>query len=211
MPDRLIFEKKALKNGYSLVLGLDEAGRGPLAGPVVAAAVCLRQTRFKNKINDSKLLTPAQREAAMHEISRRAYVGVGVMNESVIDEANIAQATYAAMTNAVWHLIHRLPQSRKKSKSWHKKIFLLVDGKHFRSDMPFARQTVVRGDSLSLSVACASIVAKVTRDRIMKIYDSVYPQYRFHAHKGYPTEKHIRAIRSFGPAVIHRKTFKGVC
>ncbi len=202
----LEFEKKARKSGFSLIIGLDEAGRGPLAGPVVAAAVSLRQFRFKNKIDDSKQLTPRQREKALFEIFQKADVGIGIISEAVIDRCNISNSTYFAMTNAVWQLLGRLPAARAKAAEAVGTL-LLVDGKYFRTDLPFPYQTIVDGDALSLSIACASIVAKVTRDRILKIYHNLFPQYGFDIHKGYPTPRHRAAIKSFGPCPIHRRTF----
>jgi len=193
-----------------LVLGLDEAGRGPLAGPVVAAAVALRRPDFRCRIDDSKQLSPAQRETAMQEICAKAYVGIGVINESVIDRCNVSEATYFAMTNAVWQLIGRLPRSWQSRKNFPQKVFLLVDGKYFHSDMPFAYRTIIQGDRRCLSIACASIVAKVTRDRILNIYHQVFPRYNFKGHKGYPTAEHVQAIRAHGPSEIHRRTFRGV-
>ncbi|OGX08121.1 MAG: ribonuclease HII [Omnitrophica WOR_2 bacterium GWA2_47_8] len=202
----LDYERKVKKNGFSLIIGIDEAGRGPLAGPVVAAAVALKDFQFKNKIRDSKKLTPLQRESAFHEISDKAYIGVGIISESVIDDKNILQATCHAMSVAVEQLISRLPQDLH-DQVLAKTVYLLIDGNYFRSDLPFQYQTIINGDNLSLSIACASVIAKVTRDRILNSYDQVYPQYGFKQHKGYPTEKHIEALKKYGPSLIHRKSF----
>ncbi|MFH1360448.1 MAG: ribonuclease HII [Candidatus Omnitrophota bacterium] len=204
----LYYENKAKKQGFQFIVGIDEAGRGPLAGPVVASAVILTKKRFRHKIQDSKTLTPQQRENAFHEIFQNGYLGVGIMNEAVIDEINILEATYRAMAQAVERLIDRLPAKKKLHKNFAKKVCLLVDGQSFRADLPYSYKTIIRGDQLSRSIACASIVAKVIRDRILATYDAVYPQYGFKEHKGYPTRKHRMALKRFGPSAIHRKTFR---
>ncbi len=203
----LDYEKKAEKKGYRSIIGIDEAGRGPLAGPVVASAVHLKSRNFLAKIDDSKKLNARQREKAFIEIYEKAFVGIGVVSETVIDSTNILDATFRAMTLAVHDLLKHLPKSLKGAKNFSKKVCLLIDGPYFRSDLPFHIQTIVKGDSLSLSIACASIVAKVTRDRILNIYDKVFPGYGFAKHKGYPTNEHRKAIQKLGPSVIHRKTF----
>ena len=203
----LKFEKKAKRDGFTLIIGVDEAGRGPLAGPVVAAAVALKGFKFKNRIFDSKQLTPVQRESAYHEICDNAYVGVGVISESVIDIHNILQATFFAMGNAVNNLIARLPAEIREEHGFHKKVCLLIDGNHFKSDLPYNVQTIITGDALSLSIAAGSIVAKVTRDRILKMYDRVFPQYGFSKHKGYATRQHVASIKEHGLSIIHRKSF----
>jgi len=177
---------------------------------VVASAVMLKSTSFRSQIADSKKLTLRQRHAAFHEIFERACVGVGIMNEAVIDEHNILRATWFAMTNAVRDLVPRLPSEMKPRIRQRKSILLLVDGNLFRTDLPYAYRTIVSGDNLSLSIACASIVAKVVRDRLLESYHKVFPQYGFFRHKGYPTRQHRAAIREFGPSPIHRMTFRGV-
>lgn len=204
--EMLQFERKA-KRSYHLVIGLDEVGRGPLAGPVVASAVAIKKYDFRNVIRDSKCLTPLQREAAFHEIFENAYVGVGVMNESVVDSLNILRATFLAMDSAVRQLLAKLPPALSPHHSPGTRICLLVDGNRFQTDLPYPYQTIVGGDSLSLSIACASIVAKVTRDRMLKIYGRIYPQYGFEIHKGYPTPAHREAIKRHGLSLIHRKSF----
>ena len=202
------YETAAKKAGFDIVVGVDEAGRGPLAGPVVAGAVFLKTPRFKNKIADSKTISPQAREDAFHEIFDKAYVGIGMMNEEVIDRVNILQATFLAMTNAVEDLMAKIPSMDFQQTDNQKKICLLIDGPHFKSDLPYAFRTIVDGDSHVLSIACASIVAKVIRDRILNCYDQIYPQYGFKQHKGYPTPQHKKALRQFGPSMIHRKTFR---
>lgn len=204
--EMLHYERKA-KRQYHLVIGLDEAGRGPLAGPVVASAVALKKFDFQNTIRDSKCLTALQREAAFHEIFENAYVGVGMMSETVVDSVNILNATFLAMDSAVRQLLTRLPPGLSPVQSSETKVCLLVDGNCFRTNLPFPYQTIVDGDALSLSIACASIIAKVTRDRILKVYGRIYPQYGFEQHKGYSTPEHREAIRRHGLSLIHRKSF----
>lgn len=194
-------EHRARQEGYTLLIGVDEAGRGPLAGPVVASAVALTQPTFISRIQDSKTISPRQREAAFLEIMDKAHVGVGIISEAVIDRVNILNATYLAMTNAVNQLLGRLPASEEK-------ICLLIDGDRFKSDLPYTARTIVDGDARVFSIACASIVAKVMRDRILNAYDRVFPQYGFARHKGYPTAQHKEAIRINGLSPIHRKTFR---
>ena len=203
----LDYEKKAKRRGFNLIIGIDEAGRGPLAGPVVASAVALRESKFQHKICDSKKISASQREKAFREIFEKAYVGIGMANESVIDASNILQATYYAMSQAVTHLIEKLPSALKSFKDFEDRIYLLIDGNSFKSDLPYSYKTIIRGDDSCLSVACASIIAKVTRDRILNTYDQIFPQYGFKRHKGYPTKEHKAAIKKFGLSFIHRRTF----
>jgi len=174
-----------------------------LAGPVVSAAVNLRNFSFKNRIDDSKKLTPGQREKAFFEIVDKSVFGIGIVNAPVIDRLNILVATRLSMEEAVSALIDKLrvPQKRK--------IHVLIDG-NVRLNIPHPFTTIIRGDSRSKSIACASILAKVIRDRIMCLYHRIYPRYGFVAHKGYGTEKHRSAIKKFGPSMIHRLTFCNV-
>ncbi len=201
------YENKAKEKGFRIIIGVDEAGRGPLAGPVVASAIFLKEKKFQNKICDSKKISARQREKAFVEIFEKAYVGIGIVNESVIDSVNILKATYAAMSLAVANLVSRLPPSKFARRDMRKKICVLVDGNSFQTDLPYAYKTIIGGDNLSLSIACASIVAKVTRDRMLSIYDQIFPQYGFKKHKGYPTLDHRRAIAKYGLSLIHRRTF----
>ncbi len=203
----LDYEDKARHNGYRLIIGIDEAGRGPLAGPVVASAVALRKTDFHSHIDDSKKMTSLQREKAFLGNFNKAYVGVGIISEAVIDDVNILQATFLAMRNAVEHLLRYLPPEIKDKEEFEHTTFLLIDGNRFQSELPYKYETIIGGDGLSLSIACASIVAKVTRDRILNSYDQVFPEYGFKDHKGYATEEHREALKKFGPSMIHRKTF----
>lgn len=188
--------------GYRYIVGIDEAGRGPLAGPVVASAVLLKNKKFISRIADSKTMTPLQRDKAFHEIYENAYVGVGIISEVVIDEINILQATFQAMSNAVESLCVQI-----KEESIRAQVYLLIDGNQFVKDSPYAYLTVVDGDAKVFSIACASIIAKVTRDRILNMYDRIFPEYGFRNHKGYPTISHKKAIREHGLCLIHRKSF----
>jgi len=193
-------ERLARQEGYTLLIGIDEAGRGPLAGPVVASAVSIVDPTFQSRIQDSKTISPRQREAAFLEIMDKAHVGIGIISEAVIDEVNILNATFLAMTNAVNQLFERLPPQEHK-------VLLMVDGDRFKSDLPYKSKTIVDGDAHVLSIACASIIAKVTRDRILVSYDRIFPQYGFAKHKGYPTAQHKEAIKINGLSPIHRRSF----
>ena len=204
----LTYENEARKNGFRFIVGVDEAGRGPLAGPVVAAAVSLRAHAFKSRIDDSKKLSPHQRQKAFHEIFANAHVGIGMMSEIVIDEVNILRASHLAMANAVDQLIRQLEKSGENVHSAPNSVLLLVDGNSFLGDLPYTYKTIVGGDALSFSIACASIVAKVYRDHLLEAYDRIWPQYGFRKHKGYPTFEHRRAIEQHGPSPIQRKTFQ---
>lgn len=202
------FEQEMKAEGFGLIIGVDEAGRGPLAGPVVAAAVALKDDQFQSKIGDSKELSARQREQAFDEIYEKAFVGVGIVSESVIDRSNILDATFLAMSNAVENVVAQFSSSVTGSDGCDRNICLLIDGNMFRSDLPYEYRTIIQGDSYVLSIACASIVAKVTRDRILNVYDTIYPQYGFKRHKGYPTPQHKQAIRDHGLSLIHRRSYK---
>ncbi len=195
--DTLLFEKTAYRNGYAHVAGIDEAGRGPLAGPVMAAAVILPAGLLLNGVDDSKKLSPAIREKLFDIIMARALsVGIGIIGPDEIDRINILQATRSAMLAAVQQLT---PQPD----------YLLIDGiTTINTKIP--QKTIKKGDSLSLSIAAASIIAKVTRDRLMVKMDTTYPGYGFAGHKGYGSAAHMEAIRVLGPSPIHRQTFGGV-
>jgi len=188
------FEKIAYREGYQFIAGVDEVGRGPLAGPVVAAAVILPPDYVNGDINDSKQLTAAKREILFEIIKKDAVaVGMGIVDTETIDHLNILQATLQAMREAVLEL----PTSPD---------FLLIDGLH-RIPVITPQKPVVKGDCASISIAAASIMAKVTRDRIMEIYHRQFPQYNFRQNKGYGTKEHCEAIKQFGICKIHRKTF----
>lgn len=191
------YERELWKEGLSLIAGVDEAGRGPLAGPVVAAAVILPKDTFLPGLDDSKKLSPRKREKIFSEIWKEAEaVGVGVVDEVIIDRINILQATYLAMRQAVTEL--------KVSPDC-----LLVDGMTI-PNQDTLQLAIVKGDSLSISVAAASIVAKVTRDRIMVEQDKHFPQYGFAKHKGYGTKGHLRALDEYGVCSLHRRSFSPV-
>ena len=188
---------EAARRGYRCVAGIDEAGRGPLAGPVVAAAVILPDGLILPGVDDSKKLSPELREELFEVIAREALaVGVGFGDHELVDRINILQATLSAMRDAVLCL-RPAPD------------FLLIDGIS-AIPMNIAQRTIKKGDSLSYSIAAASIIAKVTRDRLMVRYDEIYPGYGFAAHKGYGAASHLAAIASLGPSPIHRKSFRGV-
>ena len=186
-------EQKASAKGYRFIAGIDEAGRGPLAGPVVAAAVVLTSFDFKARIDDSKRLSAAARERAYKEIQQKAFIGVGVVSEDTIDKINIYQATMLAMQMSVLDLYIR-PD------------LLLIDG-NIKLKIRTEQIAIVRGDQKSLSIACASIVAKVSRDRLLKFYDNIFPGYDFSGHKGYGTSRHINTIADKGLSPIHRRSF----
>lgn len=180
--------------GCEFICGIDEAGRGPLAGPVIAGAVILPKDLRIMHINDSKKLSPKRREELFEEINEKALaVGTGLVSPARIDEDNILQATYLAMKMAVINLKIR-PD------------ILLIDAVTL-PDTPTPQVPIIKGDAKSQSIAAASIIAKVTRDRLMTAYDEIYPQYGFAKHKGYGTAEHIAAIREYGPCPIHRMTF----
>ena len=197
------FERKLKKTGIDTIIGIDEVGRGPLAGPVVAGAVSLRNLSFKNRIDDSKKLTPGQREKAFREIVEKSIFGLGIIGEKIIDRENISVATAMAMRQAVVALVEKLEHRDNR------RIHVLVDG-NVALECGFDSTSIIKGDSRSISIACASILAKVVRDRIMVFYDKIFPKYGFLEHKGYPTEKHRQAIRKYGPSEIHRFSFYGV-
>ncbi len=184
---------------------MDEAGRGPLAGPVVAGAVLLNGALLDETlgIDDSKKLAPKKRERLFFEILNRTKAGIGMIDEKVIDRVNIYRATILAMETAVLDLLEKVKRGTKK------KICILVDG-NMRLNLPYKIRCIVGGDAKSLCIAAASIVAKVTRDHIMHLYDREYPEYGFKNHKGYPTKNHINALQKFGPSPIHRRSFRPV-
>ena len=196
-PDLWVFEKRASKKGFSQIAGIDEAGRGPLAGPVVSAAVMLPESFPDFGVTDSKKLTPKKRDYLFDKIYDHAVsVGTGTVGPLEIDRINILQAARLSMALAVKDL--NVPPD-----------YLLIDGTFsIASDLP--QETIRKGDSLSISIAAASIVAKVTRDRMMAKYHQEHPQFGFSQHKGYPTKAHKAAIRAYGCCPIHRRSFKGV-
>ncbi|MCM8796888.1 MAG: ribonuclease HII [Candidatus Omnitrophica bacterium] len=194
------YERKLKVEGFDLIIGVDEAGRGPLAGPVVAAAVALQNNRFRNRIDDSKKLTASARDLAFREITEKSIFGIGVIDEKIIDRVNIFKATCLAMEEAVNAL------AKKLSSAEHRMIHVIVDG-NLPLKIDFPHSCIVGGDRKSKSIAAASILAKVTRDRIMDNYHRLYPEYGFIRHKGYPTVEHRQALRRLGLSEIHRRSF----
>ncbi|SDU30706.1 ribonuclease HII [Desulfobacula phenolica] len=191
------FEHEAKAYGYKIIAGVDEAGRGPLAGPVVSAAVILPSDFSCEGIDDSKKLSEKKRNSLFPLIKEQAIaVSTGIASHLEIDQINILQASLLSMKRAVENLSIS-PD------------FLLIDGK-FTLDIKTDQTAVIKGDSKSISIAAASIIAKVTRDAIMKELHKTYPEYNFIQHKGYPTKAHKQAILKNGPCPIHRQTFRGV-
>jgi len=195
--DRFSFERELSRQGFSAIAGTDEVGRGPLAGPVVAASVILPMDCDYQQFDDSKKLTPKKR-ANLFDLLKEMDVdfGIGIISEAQIDRYNILQASLMAMKKA-------LESMRTKPD------FVLVDGR-FPVPIAVSQQSLIKGDSRSASIAAASIVAKVTRDDLMKQYHRQYPQYNFSQNKGYPTAEHRRLLAQYGPCPLHRKTFAGV-
>ena len=193
--DLWVFEKEAAAEGYGRIAGLDEAGRGPLAGPVVAAAVVLPAVFPPEDITDSKKLTAKKRDRLYdHIYANAASIGIGIVDALEIDRINIHNASLLSMSLAVENLRPVCD-------------YLLIDGK-FPIPYPLPQRAIPKGDALSLSIASASIVAKVTRDRLMLGYHAYYPQFGFDRHKGYPTRAHKEAIRAYGPCPIHRRSYR---
>ena len=190
------YENRYLEQGKRMIAGMDEAGRGPLAGPVVAACVILDPEKPVYGVNDSKKLSPKKRAELKKAIEENAVaIGVGIVDEKTIDEINILEATKLAMKKAV-EALGIVPD------------VILIDALKIPS-IPVPQEGIIKGDALSVSIAAASIIAKETRDDILRQIDEMYPQYGFASHKGYGTAQHIQAIRTYGPLPIHRKTFIG--
>lgn len=203
--EKLALERQRLEgmrefeNKYSdlgAVAGIDEAGRGPLAGPVVAAAVILPKDIFLPFLNDSKKVTEKRRDVLFDQIKQEAIAyGIGIASNALIDDINILQATYEAMREAISKL-NKTPD------------ILLVDAVHIPG-INIKQVGIVKGDAKSVNIAAASILAKVTRDRLMLEYDKIYPEYGFASNKGYGTAKHIEALKAYGACDIHRRSFVG--
>ncbi|MFA7257791.1 MAG: ribonuclease HII [Kiritimatiellales bacterium] len=201
----LRYEKEAWKSGLFFIAGVDEAGRGPLAGPVVAAAVAFDREPLENGgaeqftgLTDSKALTEKRREHFFEQLQQCSFarIGCSVIGADVIDEINILQSTWKAMAEAVAQIS---PQPD----------LVLVDGRPVRG-LLCKSKSIVKGDAQSLSIAAASIIAKVTRDRLMIELDALFPEYSFAKHKGYGTKDHLAAIHRHGPCIHHRKTFRPI-
>lgn len=210
--------EQALKETYpsSIFIGIDEAGRGPLAGPVVAATACYRQADFRIPeglekefafIRDSKKLSPKKRDQMFDCIQEYFDIGIGIIHSETIDRINILEATFLAMKEAIGELQRKL---RVEADEGGIETVLLVDGNQKIPNISLRQETVVSGDGLVKSIAAASIIAKVTRDRIMEEYDRQYPHYGFTKHKGYGTKLHTEALERFGPTPIHRLSFAPV-
>ena len=188
------YEGEAREQGYTAVCGVDEAGRGPLAGPGCAAAVILPAGLVIEGVNDSKKLSEKKREELFPVICEKALAyGIGWADEREIDEINILQATYRAMKRAV----ESLPLTAD---------YALIDGNRM-PPLAIPGTTIIKGDALSMSIAAASILAKVSRDRVMVQFSREYPQYGFEQHKGYGTAAHVQALREYGPCPLHRQSF----
>ena len=207
-------EKILWKQGFKFVVGLDEAGRGPLAGPVVAGAVLFKPAKkiLLKGINDSKKLSAKQREKIFEILTKHPKIewGIGIVSEKIIDKINILEASKLAMQKAVYNLGEKMCYQKTRYRvffdnSW----FLLLDG-NFTINSIVRQKAVVKGDQKVVSIAAASIIAKVTRDRIMEKYNKKYPQYKFDKHKGYPTKLHVEMLKKFGACPIHRKSFQPV-
>lgn len=195
--DPLFFESAAFEQGYNIIAGVDEVGRGPLAGPVVAAALILPEETTLPGIKDSKKMTEKARIKAFSDIVNVAEaIGIGVVPHSYIDEFNILNASLEAMKKAVENL-ETFPD------------YLLVDG-IFKIPISLPQKCIKKGDQLSHSISASSIIAKVYRDRIMCSYHRDYPEYGFSSNKGYGTAKHLEALKKYGPCPFHRLTFRGV-
>ena len=193
--DMLFFERKYWSEGVEIIAGVDEAGRGPLAGPVVAAAVVFPKEVYLEGVDDSKKLSPHRREQLFPLIHERALgVGIGVVSHEEIDRINIYQASILAMKKALDQL-SMVPS------------LVLADGNSFRHET-LRFENIIKGDARSFTIATASIIAKVTRDGLMREYDRLFPGYGFAKHKGYGTREHVEAIRRNGLCEIHRRSFK---
>jgi ribonuclease HII len=213
--DTADFSRETVIAGRGLIpIGIDEAGRGPLAGPVVAGAVLFKSADFKipegrekefNLIRDSKKLSERQRETAFALVQEFFHVGVGIVSAETIDRVNILQATFLAMKAALSNL-ERVVGLRGQESS----LVLLIDGNQELPNLSLKQETVVEGDGKVRSIAAASIIAKVTRDRLIILADHEYPAYGFARHKGYGTREHMDALRKYGPTPIHRKSFRPV-
>lgn len=193
-----LFERRLLSSGYPIIAGVDEAGRGPLAGPVVAACVIYHEGLLIPGLNDSKKILPDKRALIYDQIVSHTATqyGIGIVDAQEIDQINILQATFLSMKRAVESI--QSPIS-----------YLLIDGNQL-PNIPHKKEAIVKGDEKSISIAAASIIAKEVRDRIMEEYSKQYPEYLFDKHKGYGTKLHKEAIAKYGPCKIHRKSFRPI-
>ncbi len=220
-------ERKLIQAGYDWVIGIDEAGRGPLAGPVVACACtlirpsgifsCQREKGVLKKYNlirDSKMLSEKQREGLYDFILENFYIGVGICDHKTIDRINILQAAFLAMNKAIASLARimkrELRSKNKKSVMYDSKFIILVDGNRTIPNCSYEQRAIIGGDKLVKSISAASIIAKVTRDRIMRQMHKKHPEYHFDKHKGYGTKLHAECLKRHGPCRIHRRSFRPV-
>lgn len=206
------FENKLINEGYEFVIGIDEAGRGPLAGPVVACAVATQNNLRKiisgdkkwDLVRDSKKLSEKQREKIFDFIHENFYVGIGICNHKTIDRINILEASFLAMKKAVTDLTKKINIGKKS------RCIVLVDGNKKIPNFSGIQMAIVGGDKFVKSISAASVIAKVTRDHIMLKMQEEFPKYGFARHKGYGTKKHIECLQKFGPCEIHRRSFEPV-
>lgn len=193
------YEENLYKDGYKLICGIDEAGRGPLAGPVAVGAVIMKPDSMLEWVNDSKKVTERRREILYDKIIEDSIAwSVQLISEKEIDELNILEATKKGLNLAIKDIIEQINT---------KPDIIIVDALREIETLGIHYQSIIKGDANCYSISCASILAKVTRDRVMKQWDEIYPQYGFAQHKGYGTAKHIQAIKEHGPCKIHRKSF----
>ena len=193
------YEENLYNEGYKFICGIDEAGRGPLAGPVVVGAAVMPRDSKLEWVNDSKKVTEKRREILYDRITEEALAwGVGIISEKEIDELNILNATKKGLHLALGEVIEKLTQ---------KPDIVIVDALREIDTFEIPYQSIIKGDATCYSISCASILAKVTRDRIMREWNEVYPMYDFEKNKGYGTAEHIKALKQYGPCPIHRRTF----
>lgn len=193
------YEENLYNEGYKFICGIDEAGRGPLAGPVVVGAAVMPCDSKLEWVNDSKKVTEKRREILYDRITEEALAwGVGIISEKEIDELNILNATKKGLHLALGEVIEKLKQ---------KPDIVIVDALREIDTFEIPYQSIIKGDATCYSISCASILAKVTRDRIMREWNEVYPMYDFEKNKGYGTAEHIKALKQYGPCPIHRRTF----
>ena len=193
------YEENLYNEGYKFICGIDEAGRGPLAGPVVVGAAVMPRDSKLEWVNDSKKVTEKRREILYDRITEEALAwGVGIISEKEIDELNILNATKKGLHLALGEVIKKLKQ---------KPDIVIVDALREIDTFEIPYQSIIKGDATCYSISCASILAKVTRDRIMREWNEVYPMYDFEKNKGYGTAEHIKALKQYGPCPIHRRTF----
>lgn len=193
------YEENLYNEGYKFICGIDEAGRGPLAGPVVVGAAVMPRDSKLEWVNDSKKVTEKRREILYDRITEEALAwGVGIISEKEIDELNILNATKKGLHLALGEVIEKLKQ---------KPDIVIVDALREIDTFEIPYQSIIKGDATCYSISCASILAKVTRDRIMREWNEVYPMYDFEKNKGYGTTEHIKALKQYGPCPIHRRTF----